>query len=69
MSKFGFSKWSWKRAFGFSNSKRRLSRTIGIPLTKEGRLRWKGRMWDNSFGCMAQLILLFFLLILCGVVV
>ena len=69
MSKFGFTKWSWKRAFGFSNSKRRLSKTIGIPLTREGRLRWEGRMWERNFGCIIQLVLLLFFLTLCGVVV
>lgn len=41
--KFGFS-WSWKRAIGLSAAKGRLSRKIGIPLTRSGRQRKLGRM-------------------------
>lgn len=41
--KFGFS-WSWKRAVGISGMKARISRRIGIPLTKSGRQRKLGRM-------------------------
>lgn len=42
-SKFGFS-WSWKRATGLSAAKGKISRKIGIPLTKSGRQRKLGRM-------------------------
>lgn len=28
---------SWKRAVGISSTKRKISKTIGIPLTKSGR--------------------------------
>ena len=41
MRKFGFS-FSWKRALGLSSAKGKLSRLMGIPLTKSGRQR-KGR--------------------------
>src|SRR5262249_33326283 len=39
--KFGFS-WSWKRAIGLTSAKSRISREIGIPLTKSGRERKLG---------------------------
>ena len=45
--KFGFS-FSWKRALGISAAKARLSRQIGIPLTRQGRQRKMGRM----MGCL-----------------
>lgn len=41
--KFGFS-FSWKRALGLSAAKGKVSRAIGIPLTKSGRERKAGRM-------------------------
>lgn len=41
--KYGFS-FSWKRATGLSAAKSRLSRQIGIPLTRAGRQRKLGRM-------------------------
>lgn len=47
---YGFSKWSWRRASGFSAAKGRISRTIGIPLTRSGRERKVGRMVLGSFG-------------------
>jgi len=47
MGKFGFS-WSWKRAIGISGAKARLSRKIGIPLSRSGRQRKVGRM----LGCL-----------------
>jgi hypothetical protein len=34
--KFGFG-FSWKRALGISSAKARLSRKIGVPLTRSGR--------------------------------
>jgi len=51
--KFGFS-FSAKRALGISAAKGKLSRAIGIPLTKQGRQRKIGR----AMGCI---FLLFFL--------
>lgn len=47
--KFGFS-FSWKRALGISAAKGKLSKAIGIPLTKGGRERKLGRMLLQLFG-------------------
>ncbi len=49
--KVGFS-FSWKRASGLSATKGRLSRKIGIPLTRSGRQRKVGRM----MGCCVLII-------------
>ncbi len=38
---------SWKRASGLSDAKARISRELGVPLTKSGRQRKMGR----SMGC------------------
>ena len=38
---------SWKRALGISGAKARLSRQLGIPLTRSGRQRKVGR----ALGC------------------
>lgn len=38
---------SWKRAIGISGMKNRISRKIGIPLTRSGRERKVGR----ALGC------------------
>jgi hypothetical protein len=45
--KFGFS-FSWKRAIGISAAKGRISRKIGVPLTRSGRQRKVGR----AAGCL-----------------
>jgi hypothetical protein len=45
--KFGIS-FSWKRALGISAAKGRLSRAIGVPLTRSGRQRKMGR----AMGCL-----------------
>lgn len=47
---FGFS-FSWKRALGISAAKGRLSRQLGIPLTRSGRQRKLGRMLVGG-GCL-----------------
>lgn len=44
--KYGFS-FSWKRAVGISGTKARISRKIGVPLTRSGRQRMVGR----AMGC------------------
>ena len=49
-SKFGFS-FSWKRAIGISAIKGKISRQIGIPLTRSGRQRKAGR----ALGCCVPL--------------
>ena len=45
--KFGTS-FSWKRASGLSSAKGRLSRQIGVPLTRSGRRQKVGR----ALGCL-----------------
>ncbi len=47
MGKFGVS-FSWKRALGVSAAKGRVSRAIGIPLTRSGRQRKFGK----AAGCL-----------------
>ncbi|MGA1400211.1 MAG: hypothetical protein ACO38P_07480 [Phycisphaerales bacterium] len=47
---YGFS-FSWKRALGISGFKNRVSRKIGIPLTRQGRQRKVGRL----LGCCVPL--------------
>ena len=42
---------SWKRFLGISAAKSRISRTIGIPLTRGGRERKIGRMITGG-GCL-----------------
>ncbi len=48
--KFGFS-FSWKRAVGLSSLKGKLSRQIGVPLSRSGRQRKVGR----ALGCAVVL--------------
>ena len=49
--KFGIS-FSWKRALGLSAAKGRLSKQLGIPLTRTGRQRKLGR----AMGCCVLLV-------------
>jgi hypothetical protein len=46
VNKGGF---SWKRAVGITNAKRRVSRATGIPWTKSGRQRKVGAMLWKLF--------------------
>lgn len=55
MGKFGFSKWSYKRALGISTAKQKLSRAIGIPLTRSGRQRKIGRVLGSVLWPLALL--------------
>lgn len=48
MNRGGF---SWKRFVGISAAKSRISRAIGIPLTKSGRQRKIGRIVTGG-GCL-----------------
>jgi hypothetical protein len=48
MNKGGF---SWKRFLGISSAKAKLSRQIGIPLTKSGRQRKIGKAITGG-GCL-----------------
>ena len=50
MNRGGF---SWKRALGISSAKARLSRKIGIPLTRSGRQRKIGAL----MGCLIPVLL------------
>jgi hypothetical protein len=47
---YGFS-FSWRRLLGISGLKNRISRRIGIPLTRSGRQRKVGRL----LGCCIPL--------------
>ena len=53
MNKGGF---SWKRLVGISRAKSKLSRKIGIPLTKSGRNQKIGRM--VSKGCLGLFVMI-----------
>jgi hypothetical protein len=63
--KFGFS-FSWKRASGLSAAKGRLSRMIGVPLTRSGRERKIGRMVSGG-GCAIPIVAGIALLALLGI--
>lgn len=47
----GLGGFSWKRATGITKAKTRLSKTIGVPLTKSGRQRKIGGMISKG-GCL-----------------
>jgi hypothetical protein len=51
---------SWKRFLGISAMKSRISRSIGIPLTRSGRQRKLG----SSMGCLIYIIILICLLLI-----
>ena len=53
MNKGGF---SWNRFLGISAAKARISRKIGIPLTKSGREQKIGRMVTRG-GCLIVLLI------------
>ncbi|MEZ6255946.1 MAG: hypothetical protein R3B92_04220 [Patescibacteria group bacterium] len=40
---------SWKRALGITRAKQKISRSIGIPLTKSGRQRKVGALFWKLF--------------------
>ncbi len=63
--KFGFS-FSWKRALGISGAKARLSRALGVPLTRSGRERKIGRLVTGG-GCALPIAVL--LLAMLGLIV
>jgi len=54
MNKGGF---SWKRFLGISQVKARISRQIGIPLTRSGRQRKIGA----AMGCLVPVLALIFI--------
>ncbi len=47
MAKSGF---SWKRASGITNLKRKVAKTTGIPTTKSGRKRKRNSMIAKLLG-------------------
>ncbi len=47
LGQFGFS-WSWKRAIGLSAFKAKISRKIGVPLSRRGRQAKLGRMSESA---------------------
>ena len=53
MNRGGF---SWNRFLGITRAKQRLSRQIGIPLTRSGRQRKIGAMITGK-GCLIVLLL------------
>jgi hypothetical protein len=55
--KYGFS-FSLKRALGISAAKGRLSRQLGVPLTRTGMERKAGRFLLRQAGCATILPLL-----------
>jgi hypothetical protein len=57
MNRGGF---SWNRLLGISQAKARLSRKIGIPLTKSGRERKLGAM----LGCLVPVLVVGMILVL-----
>ena len=64
MNKGGF---SWKKLSGYSGAKSKVSKKIGIPLTKSGRNQKVGRI--VSKGCLGMLVtivfpILFFIIII-----
>ncbi len=61
MNKGGF---SWKRATGISAAKSRISRKIGIPLTKSGRQRKLGAAMG---GCLLPILLTLLLVMVLSV--
>ena len=54
MNRGGF---SWSRLLGVSAAKARISRTIGIPLSRSGRQQKIGRLVTGG-GCLLPLLLL-----------
>jgi hypothetical protein len=52
MNKGGY---SWKRFLGISAAKSRISRSIGVPLTKSGRQRKLGRIVTGG-GCLVLIM-------------
>jgi hypothetical protein len=57
---YGFS-FSWRRAIGLSAAKGRLSRSIGVPLTRSGRERKVGRLVSSWMGMAVVAVILLIL--------
>ena len=50
---------SWRRAIGLSALEGKISRTTGIPLTRSGRERKMGRIFEHLLGYLFVGLLLF----------
>lgn len=48
---------SWKRATGITNAKRKVAKATGIPTTKSGRQRKIGKMVTGG-GCLLPVLVL-----------
>jgi len=46
---------SWKRALGITNAKRKIAKATGIPTTRSGRQRKIGRMVSGG-GCLVPIL-------------
>lgn len=46
---------SWKRALGITNAKRKIAKATGIPTTRSGRQRKIGRMITGG-GCLVPIL-------------
>jgi hypothetical protein len=55
---------SWRRALGISQAQTRLSRQMGIPLSKSGRQRKFGA----AAGCLLPTIIMLISIVLSGIV-
>lgn len=54
-----FGGFSWKRLLGISSLKSRISRRLGIPLTRGGRERKIGQFVLKGMGCLVAALFLF----------
>lgn len=65
MNRGGF---SWKRFFGISAAKSKISQSIGIPLTKSGRQRKIGKMVTRG-GCLMKLAIVVTMLVAVAILI
>lgn len=65
MNRGGF---SWSRLIGISAAKSRISRAIGIPLTRSGRQQKIGRMVTGG-GCLVVIGLFVVVPVVCAIFV
>lgn len=50
--------YSWKRAVGITNAKRKIARATGVPLTRSGRQRKIGKaVTGGCSGCLVKALL------------
>ena len=56
---------SWKRAVGITNAKRKIAKATGIPTTKAGRQRKIGKVMTGG-GCLIYIV--GGIIIICGLI-